>query len=223
VAQSITFPNFKDGLAMGVLLHVNASPRGAASKSLVIANRFLDAYRKRKPELKTDTLNLFEDNLPEFGTVAAAAKMAAFSGQDQTAEQAAAWAEARAVFDRLDAADTYLFNVPMWNAGVPYVLKQWIDIVTQPGWVFGFDPEKGYSGLLTGKSAVVVYTCGVYATNVPMEFGIDFHSTFFNDWLRFIGVTNITELRLDGNALVADQDKHLAEKMGEAEAIAAVL
>jgi FMN-dependent NADH-azoreductase len=32
----------------------------------------------------------------------------------------------------LATADAYLFSVPMWNAGVPYVLKQWIDIITEP-------------------------------------------------------------------------------------------
>jgi len=34
------------------------------------------------------------------------------------------------VFDRFAAADAYLFSVPMWNAGVPYAVKQWIDIIS---------------------------------------------------------------------------------------------
>ena len=46
----------------------------------------------------------------------------------------------RDTFRRFDAADRYLFSVPMWNAGVPYILKQFIDVVSQPGLVFGFDP-----------------------------------------------------------------------------------
>lgn len=44
------------------------------------------------------------------------------------------------MFDRFAAADAYLFSVPMWNAGVPYALKQWIDIISQPGWLFSFTP-----------------------------------------------------------------------------------
>ena len=39
-------------------------------------------------------------------------------------DQAAIWAAARTVFDRFATARAYLFSVPMWNAGVPYVLKQ---------------------------------------------------------------------------------------------------
>jgi FMN-dependent NADH-azoreductase len=206
---------------MSQLLHVNASPRGTVSQSLTIAQAFLAAYKDIKPETKVDSLNLFEDSLPEFGTVAAAAKMAAFSGQEQTPEQADVWTQARAVFDRFAAADEYVFNIPMWNAGVPYVLKHWIDVVTQPGWVFGFDPAAGYCGLLTGKKALVVYTSGVYSQGVPMEFGVDFHSTFFSDWLRFVGVTDVREIRFDGNALLADAGGAFQAAVDGAKAFAA--
>jgi len=188
------------------LLQVNASPGGAASLSLSLATTFLEAYRERDPGLKVDTLNLFEDPLPPFGTEAAAAKVAVFSGQTPRGREADAWTQARTVFDRFADADAYLFNIPMWNAGVPYVLKHWIDVVTQPGWAFGFDPVKGYSGLVTGKKAVVVYTSGVYAPGVPLEFGADFHAAFFSDWLRFVGITDVTEIRFSPTALTATPD-----------------
>ena len=32
---------------------------------------------------------------------------------------------------RFDAADYYLFSIPMWNHQVPYILKQFIDVVNQ--------------------------------------------------------------------------------------------
>lgn len=206
---------------MSQLLHVNSSPRGSFSSSLALATTFLESYRARRPEVKVDSLSLFDDPLPAFGTAAAGAKLAAFSGQEPTGEQADAWAQARAVFDRFAAADIYLFNIPMWNAGVPYVLKQWVDIVTQPGWVFGFDPAKGYTGLLTGKRAVVIYTSGVYSPGVPLEFGADFHSTFFNDWLRFIGITDVTEIRFAPTALTATPDEDLARAQAQVTKVAA--
>ena len=79
-----------------------------------------------------------------------------------TGEQAAAWQAAKSTFERFAAADEYLFTVPMWNHGIPYILKQFIDVVSQPGMVFSFDPEAGYTGLLTGKKAAVIYTSAVY-------------------------------------------------------------
>src|SRR4051794_21088022 len=206
---------------MKQILHVNASPRGGVSHSLALADAFLDVYRDRRPGTAIDTLNLFDDPLPAFGTTAAAAKIAAFSGESPTGEQAAAWAQARTVFDRFSAADGYVFNVPMWNAGVPYALKQWIDIVTQPGWAFGFDPAGGYKGLLSGKKAAVIYTSGVYAPGVPPQFGSDFHSTFFNDWLQFVGITDITELRFAANAMAADPEQAFDQARGRARGAAA--
>src|SRR4051812_32241923 len=103
---------------MNQLLHINASPRGTASQSLALADVFVDAYRERRPDALVDTISLFEDPLPAFGTAAAAAKIAVFSGQTPSGESADAWAQTRAVFDRFSAADGYVFNVPMWNAGV---------------------------------------------------------------------------------------------------------
>jgi FMN-dependent NADH-azoreductase len=50
-------------------------------------------------------------------------------------------------------------------------LKQWIDIISQPGWLFGFTPDAGYSGLILGKKAAVIYTSGVYAPGAPLPMG----------------------------------------------------
>ena len=124
------------------LLHINASPRGEDGYSLEVANP-LNIQLAERNEVEIDRLDLFKTNLPEFGEVATSAKMALFTGRDQTDEEVAAWAAVRAVFDRFAAADIYVCNVPIWNNGIPYKLKHFIDLVTQPGWSFGFDPEAG--------------------------------------------------------------------------------
>ncbi len=88
--------------------------------------------------------------------------MTVFAGQVPTGDQAVAWAAAQATFDRFAAADHYLFSVPMWNHGVPYILKQFIDVVSQPGLIFAFDPEprpdpssRRRQGLLTIRAATI--------------------------------------------------------------------
>jgi FMN-dependent NADH-azoreductase len=199
---------------MSILLHVSASPRGASSEGLALAGEFLESHLQSHPDVVVDELDLFDGKLPAFGRLAAQAKVAVFSGGQPSAEQQGEWDAARAVFDRFAAADSYLFSVPMWNAGVPYVLKQWIDIITQPGWVFGFTPEAGSSGLITGKKAAVVYVSGVYQPGAPLAYGNDFHSTFFNDWLRFAGFTDVTEIRWQPDLLTAtpEADKAAAHQ-----------
>lgn len=179
------------------LLHVASSPRGASSVSRQLADVFLARYRELHPDHQIETWDLWDGSLPEFGPAAAAAKMAVFAGESPRGEQAAAWEAALSAFARLDSADRLLFSVPMWNAGVPYILKQLIDVVSQPGAVFGVDPRTGYTHLLAGrgKKATVIYTSAVWGPPLGPEFGRDFQSTFFEDWLRWTGITDITSIR----------------------------
>jgi FMN-dependent NADH-azoreductase len=178
------------------LLHISASPRGTASESLRIADVFLDAYRAAHPDAEIETWDLWDGSLPEFGPAAAGAKMTIFSGATPEGEEAAAWNAALASFARFDAADHLLFSVPMWNAGIPYILKQFIDVVSQPGTVFGVDTVTGYEHLLAGrgKRAATIYTSAVYAPHLGPNFGADFQSTYFNDWLRWTGIDDIAEI-----------------------------
>ncbi|RNI24712.1 FMN-dependent NADH-azoreductase [Flexivirga caeni] len=203
---------------MTTLLYVSSSPRGTDSDSGAIAQEFLDNHRATRPDVTVEHLDLFDGSLPQFGRLAAGAKMAAFAGGEPSPEQSGEWHSAREVFDRFAAADTYLFSVPMWNGGVPYVLKQWIDIITQPGWAFGFDPVTGYSGLLSGKKAAVVYTSGVYAVGAPPAFGRDFHSTFFTDWLHFVGIEDVAEVRWQPTVRTATRDEDRAVALEQAAA-----
>ncbi len=204
------------------LLHVSSSPRGDASESLALAARFLDAYRDTHPDHDVDHLDLWDGSLPEFGPAAAAAKMAVFAGEVPTGAQAAAWQAARDLFDRFAAADHYLFSVPMWNAGVPYVLKQFIDVVSQPGMIFDFDPVEGYTGLLTGKKAAVIHTGAVWGPGRGAAFGEDFQQPFLDGWLRWAGVEDISTIRFQPNLATSDAAtgrrlaQEQARKAGEA-------
>jgi FMN-dependent NADH-azoreductase len=201
-----THLNLPRRATMTKLLHISASPRGGQSESLAVAASFLDTLRAEHPEVEVETFDLWDGTLPAFGPDAAAAKMAIFAGEQPAGAAALAWQSAVDTFRRFDAADRYLFSVPMWNAGVPYVLKQFIDVVSQPGLVFGFDPEQGYTGLLTGKRATVIYTSAVYGPERGPAFGADFQATFFTDWLRWAGVTEVEEVHFRPNLVTADAE-----------------
>jgi len=201
---------------MARLLHISASPRGVASESLALADHFLASLRDARPDVEIGTFDLWDGSLPAFGATAAHAKMAVFAGQTPTGEQATAWEAARLVFDRFSSADQYLFSIPMWNHGIPYILKQFIDVVSQPGTVFGFDPEQGYTGLLTGKKAAVVYTSAVYGNGRPPSFGSDFQATYFNDWLRWTGISDITTVEFRPNLATAEVDVERQEAQAAA-------
>ena len=153
-----------------------------------------------------DTWDLWDGALPEFGPAAAGAKMTVFGGGTPQGEQVAAWQAAQDTFHRFADADQYLLSVPMWNAGVAYILKQFIDVVSQPGMVFGFHPEQGYTGLLTGKKAAVVYTGAVWGPDRGPEFGHDFQQPYLDDWLRWAGVSDVATIRFQPNLATAGAD-----------------
>jgi FMN-dependent NADH-azoreductase len=109
-------------------------------------------------------------------------------------------------FHRVAGADQYLFSVPMWNHGVPYILKQLIDVISQPGLVFTFDPDAGYTGLLPGKKAAVIYTGAVWGPDRGPAFGQDLQQPYFDGWLRWAGISDITTIRFQPNLATADYD-----------------
>ncbi|HJQ42999.1 MAG TPA: NAD(P)H-dependent oxidoreductase [Jatrophihabitantaceae bacterium] len=205
---------------MSHLLHIAASPRGPQSASLAIADAFLEAYRIAHPDDTIETWNLWDGSLPEFGPDAANAKMTVFAGDEPTGAQAAAWQAANETFRRFDAADTYLFSVPMWNAGVPYILKQLIDVISQPGLLFTVDPHEGYTHLLAGrgKRAAVVYTSAVWGPKLGPEFGSDFQQPYLDDWLRWTGIADIREVRFHPT-LTGDYEAELACAQADAREI----
>jgi FMN-dependent NADH-azoreductase len=193
-------------VAMTKLLHIISSPRGPESESNRLAAQFLDAYLPAAGGVEVDTLDLWDGSLPVFGGRGVEAKMNVFAGEDPAGAAGEAWDDVRRVFDRFAAADEYLFTVPMWNHGVPWVLKHLIDTVSQPGMLFGFDPVDGYTGLLTGRRAMVVFTSAVYGEGRPPSFGLDFHANYFRDWLRFGGITDVREARFQPNLATDDAE-----------------
>ena len=205
---------------MTKLLHISASPRGEQSESLAIAASFLDTFRAEHPDVAVETYDLWDGTLPAFGPDAAAAKMAIFAGEQPQGAAAVAWQSAVDTFHRFDAADRYLFSVPMWNAGVPYVLKQFIDVVSQPGLVFGFDPADGYTGLLRGKRAAVIYTSAVYGPGRSPAFGADFQAPYLEDWLRWAGVEDIRTVHFRPNLATADAEEGRRRAHAEARDLA---
>jgi FMN-dependent NADH-azoreductase len=203
---------------MSRLLHISSSPRGEHSLSLRIAATYVATYLAANPDAEIELWDLWDGTLPTFGPTGAGAKMTVFQGGYPKGAEADAWDAARAAFERFDSADRLLFSVPMWNASVPYVLKQLIDVISQPGWIFAVDPVTGYQPLLAGrgKQATVIYTSAVWGPRLCPRFGRDFQSTFFRDWLEWTGITDLTEIRYHPT-LTGDPDAALAAAIAQAE------
>jgi FMN-dependent NADH-azoreductase len=186
------------------LLYLKASPRKTESQSTQLAEAYLATLRSNNPGLEVDTIDLWEEDLPAFDGDKNAAKLNVIAGQEPNGSQRTAWDEVVTIANRFIAADRYLIATPMWNTGIPYRLKHYIDLIHQPRLLWGLDPEKGYYGLLENKQATLALTSGVYAPGVAPAFGVDHQSTYLRDWLNQAGVVEIDELRFQPSILTAD-------------------
>lgn len=175
---------------MAKLLYIESSPRKERSYSIAVAKEFLDAYRTANPGDTVETIDLWDLDLPEFDGATINAKYQVMHGESPTDAEKSAWERVRKVFDHFNGADKYLFSVPMWNFGIPYKLKHYIDVIAQPGMAFSFSPESGYTGLVEGKVAVVYAQGGSYGDSAEM----DFQSRYMDLLLGFFGLTDVTNI-----------------------------
>jgi FMN-dependent NADH-azoreductase len=175
---------------MPKLLHLNCSPR-AESESAAGARVFLDAFRKVRPDWDVDTMDLWRDHLPEFEGDVLAAKYARMSGRPFTDAQRDAFAVAERIAIRLALADRVLISTPMWNFGIPYKLKQWFDVIVQPGLTFSFDPAIGYQPLLKDRPTLVIIASGGDFITGMNRGRTDMATPYLREALRFIGVNDV--------------------------------
>ena len=175
---------------MARLFYIEASPRGQASASSGVAVRLIDTLADFA-DLQVDHLNLWREDLPSFDGTALEAKYAVLSGVAHNHAQASAWQLIKELVQRIDLADAVLISTPMWNLSVPYRLKHWIDLVTQPGLSFTFSPESGYRPLLRNRPTVAVLaSAGDYSEG--RSFGReDLATPYLRAALAFIGLADL--------------------------------
>jgi FMN-dependent NADH-azoreductase len=175
---------------MPKLFHLSCSPR-ADSASAAAAGVFLDGFRKARPDWDVDVMNLWRDHLPEFEGYVLEAKYARINGRAFTDSQADAFAVAERIAVRLALADRVLISTPMWNFSIPYKLKQWFDVIVQPGLTFRFDPLNGYQPLLKDRPTLVIMASGSDFVTGMNRGRTDMATPYLREALRFIGVRSV--------------------------------
>jgi FMN-dependent NADH-azoreductase len=173
---------------MATILYINASPKGDASSCGRIARAFLDAYAAQNPDDTVTAIDLFRYDLPEFGLLEAEAKFAPIYGRALTEEQQAAWARVEQEIELFKSADKIVLAAPMWNLGIPYKLKHYIDILVQPRLTFGYDLKAmTHIGLVPNKPTQFILT---RSSVLPGDFS-DFQLPYLKYIFDFIGIRDV--------------------------------
>jgi len=182
---------------MSTLLYIKASPMGELSYSIAVADAFVEEYRKAHPEDNIRTINLFTEPLPAFDFEAASAKYKIMHGKDHSDKDKQIWAKIVSVIEDFKSADKYIIATPMWNFSIPYRLKQYIDILVQPGYTFTVTEDGNYKGLVTDKPIFVAYARGgEYPAGTDKE-AFDLQKKYLELILAFIGLTDIRSVTVE--------------------------
>ncbi|MGE5264227.1 MAG: FMN-dependent NADH-azoreductase, partial [Acidobacteriota bacterium] len=123
------------------LLHIVSTPRGLASNTVRVSNVLLEELHAKYDELTVRTLDLFTADLPSVAGRNIESKYMLMTGQAIEESAQPSWKQIEKSIEQFLDADVYLLTVPMWNFGIPYALKYYIDAIVQPGYLFRYDEE----------------------------------------------------------------------------------
>ncbi|MBP7055810.1 MAG: NAD(P)H-dependent oxidoreductase [Candidatus Omnitrophica bacterium] len=199
------------------ILHIVATPRDRESRTLKVSSAFLDAIKKRYADLKVDELNVFIEKLPELTVKRLDGKYVLLGGKDLTPELEKAWEDIIAHINRFLSADAYIVSSPMWNFGIPYELKHYIDVILQPKYLFRYTAS-GPEGLVKGKKMVVITSRGGDYSPASSFHAYDLQEPYLRAAFGFVGLTDMTFINAQPMDAMgpAVQD----EKIKEAQALA---
>jgi len=181
-------------------LYIKANPkREEDSNSLRVGRHLVDAIRSRSDEVVLEEIDVYSHPIPliDGHFLSAREKMAGGAALEQLDPEERAIVERVHRFtDTFIAADFYIFAYPLWNFGVPPLLKAYIDTIKVARKTFRYTPE-GPVGLLKDKTAILIQSSGdVYSRGplAPFEHG----SRYLQSVLSFIGVERITTILMEG-------------------------
>lgn len=199
---------------MSEVLYIKASPRTGRSHSVAVADAFIDSYQQIHPDDNVKTMDIFEADLPTFDLEAATAKYKIMHGEGHSQKDEQIWGEVVSVIDEFRSADKYVMAVPMWNFSIPYRLKQYVDILVQPGYTFSVNEGGNYEGLVKDKPVFIAYARGgEYPAGTGKE-AFDLQKKYLELMLGFMGFRDIrsvtVEPTLAGGADVAKQKRTAA-------------
>jgi FMN-dependent NADH-azoreductase len=176
------------------ILQINASARREGANSTRLANAIVDRLKAANPNAQVTLRDLAVTPHPMLDE---AALGALFTPADQrTAEQADRVALDDALIAEIQAHDTIVLGVPMYNFGIPAQLKNWIDAIARAGVTFRYTAA-GPEGLLKGKTVYLALARG----GLYRDTDKDAQVPYLKNVLGFLGMTDLRLIYAEGLAM----------------------
>ena len=176
------------------ILQINASARRDGANSTRVADQITARLQAANPGA---TLTLRDLAVTPHPLLDEAALGALFTPADaRSPEQAARVALDDALIAEIQAHDTVVLGVPMYNFGVPVQLKSWIDAIARAGVTFRYTAT-GPEGLLKGKTVYVALARGGLYRDTPNDSQVP----YLKSVLGFLGLTDVRFIYAEGLAM----------------------
>lgn len=173
------------------ILQINASARREGANSTRLANAIVDRLKAANPDALVTLRDLAVTPHPMLDE---AALGALFTSADQrTPEQVARATLDDALIAEIQAHDTIVLGVPMYNFGIPAQLKNWIDAIARVGVTFRYT-EAGPEGLLKGKKVYLALARGGLYRNTDKDAQVP----YLKNVLGFLGMTDLSFIYAEG-------------------------
>ncbi|MGZ3872735.1 MAG: FMN-dependent NADH-azoreductase [Mucilaginibacter sp.] len=181
---------------MKKILHIISSPKGENSFSVKLGNAIIDKVKKANPGSSVQVKDLTKNPFPHLEE----ATLAAFytPAENQTPENKEALKNSDRAIAEIKDADIIVIGAPLWNFGIPSVLKAWIDHIARANVTFRYS-EAGAEGLIKDKVVYIAMASGAVYSSGPYQ-AFDFVSTYLKGLLGFLGMTDLTVFRVEGSA-----------------------
>jgi FMN-dependent NADH-azoreductase len=173
------------------LLHIESCPRGDITYSFSLSKVFLEVYKEFHSSDTIEVMNLWKIDFPPVIGEMVKARYAEIDSHKWTSNNAEAWPMIKRYAEHFKSADKYLITIPTWSFGIPYVLKEYIDVVTQPELLIEFTPDGIVRGLVADHPACVLYERGGCTGPGSGRDAMVFQVSFMTGWLRLIGINHV--------------------------------
>ena len=120
----------------------------------------------------------------------------------------------------LEAADVIVLGLPMYNFTVPSSFKAWLDHVIRAGRTFTYEGGAPKGLVPAGKRVVAFIASGGVYTSGPAQ-PLDFVEPYLRAVLGFIGLTDISVVRAEGQAVPDLREPARRQALTDAAALAA--
>lgn len=177
------------------LLHIKVSQNIDGSTSRKASAHLLAKLQVKYPQLIETVLDLSIDPLPHLDALTIGSFFVTPPQRTDAQRQAVQLSDR--LVDMLLETDILLISSPMWNLGLPSVLKAWFDHITRAGRTFAFTEQGAKVGLVLGKKVYIVVSSGSVFSSGPYV-NDDQFTPYMTTALAYVGITDLQFFRVDG-------------------------